>query len=107
MRAEQEAVLARKSVGVVPWPKLPFSGLGTVICLVGALPFALALALGFEFEASTLLANPTFWLYAAVGIMGIGPPIEWIAYRVVRGPQPPSVEVDNLGPPEPQPRISS
>ena len=40
VRADQDAVLAHKTPGVVTWPHQPFSGLGTVISLLGTLALA-------------------------------------------------------------------
>lgn len=106
MRADQEAVLAHKTPGVVTWPfSQPFSGLGMVISLLGALAFALAL--GYESRASTLLANQQFWLTAPILILGTGYCMSWIAYWLLPGPQPPCVEGENVGLTGPHPRISS
>jgi hypothetical protein len=106
VRADQEAVLAHKTPGVVTWPfSQPFSGLGMVISLLGALAFALAL--GYESRASTLLANQQFWLTAPILILGTGYCMSWIAYWLLPGPQPPCVEGENVGLTGPHPRISS
>jgi fumarate reductase subunit D len=104
VRAEQEAVLAHKTPGVVISPGQLFGGLGIVISLLGALAFALAL--GCESQASTLLANPEL-LLASIPIAGTGVIISWIAYRALPGPQPPCVEGESVGLPGPHPRISS
>jgi hypothetical protein len=100
VRADQEAVLAHKTPGVVTSPGQLFGGLGMVISLLGALAFVLAL--GYE----SLLANPKFWL-ASIPIAGAGLCISWIAYRVLPGPQPPCVEAESVRLPGPHPRISS
>jgi hypothetical protein len=100
VRAEQEAVLAHKPPGVVTWPNEPFSGLGVVVSLLGALAFAFAL--GFESQVGTLIANEQFWLMTPFLILGMGACISWIAYWVSPGPKPPPVEGENVGTP---PRI--
>jgi hypothetical protein len=102
VRAEQEAVLAHKTPGVVTGA-LPFNGLGIVISLVVALAFALAL--GYESRASTLLEFWQFWLISFVMIVGGGAVISWIAYWVLPGPQPHCVEGENVGLPGPHPRF--
>jgi hypothetical protein len=95
VRADQEAVLAHKTPGVVTSPGQLFRGLGIVIGLLGALAFALAR--GYESQASTLLANPEFWLSAFMMIGGTGAIISLIAYWVLPGPQPPYVEGESVG----------
>ena len=105
VRAEQEAVLAHKTPGVVTSPGQLFGGLGFVISLLGAL--AVALARSYESQASTLLANPEFWLWEFMMIGGTGAVISLIAYWVLPGPQPPYVEGESVGLPRPHPRISS
>jgi hypothetical protein len=105
VRAEQEAVLAHKTPGTVTSPGQLFGGLGFVISLLGAL--VVALARGYESQASTLLANPEFWLWEFTIIGGGGTIISLIAYWVLPGPQPPYVEGESVGLPRPHPRISS
>jgi hypothetical protein len=99
VRAEQEAVLAHKTPGVLTW--LRFSGLGIVISMLGAL--ALALALGYESQASTLLTDP----FILMMITSIGIWISVLAYWLLPGPQPPCVEGENVGLTGPHPRNSS
>ena len=71
----------------------PFSSSGFVISLL----VAIALALGFESQAGTRLANPKFWLFAPMVIVGMGMWISWIAYWALPGPQPPRVGSENGG----------
>jgi hypothetical protein len=103
VRADQDAVLAHETPGVVTWLSQPFNGLGIVISLFAALAFALAF--GCESRASTLLANQTFWLMAPIMIGSTGIIISWIAYWLLPGPQPDCVEGENVGFPGPHPRI--
>jgi len=102
VRAEQMAVLAHKTPGVLTW--IRFTGLAMVISVLGALAFALALR--YESQASTLLADPQFWLMAPF-VLGIGVWISIIGYWLLPGPQPPCVEGENVGLTGPHPRISS
>ncbi|MHC2292870.1 hypothetical protein [Bradyrhizobium barranii] len=101
VRAEQEAVLAHKTPSVLTW--LPFCGLGVVISLLGALAFAL---LGYDFQVSTLLTDPQSGLHAFMLVVGTGVWITVIVYWLLPGPQPPSIEGENIGPALPQ-RTSS
>jgi hypothetical protein len=103
VRTEQEAVLAHKTPD---WK--PFDGPAIVISVLGVL--AIALALGFESRASTLLANPQFGLIAPVVITAIVGIAVWISVIILLlspDPQPPRVEGENVGLTGPPPRISS
>jgi hypothetical protein len=106
VRAEQEAVIAHRTPDVSTW--LRFIGLGFVISALGALAFALVLAL--ESKASMLLADPKFWLdafYALVITAGLGLILPILVYWLFPGPQPPCIEGENIGATGPHPRISS
>jgi hypothetical protein len=108
VRADQDALLARNTARVVKWPHDPLSGLGTVISVLGAFGFALALRL--EALAGTILSDPLFWVSAPIQIMiiwGWGGLISWIITWVWQGPLRPSVESENIDSPASHPRISS